>query len=253
MLLQFARFDHRFVLAGFVVFQLGQGHDTGEDHRIHRELVGPEVGVEEVHGEDERHRQQRLVAVDDRGHVDRPARHQVGEQLRKPQHQTGRADHGDPPEDGEVVELLPVGVAAVIRPRAESEEPLDGLDEFCQVATIEDDGIRSGDELEPGLSCGLLAAHDIRQVHDDDDNQRNRADPMQEPHAVESAEEPGSNLCPTHVRELQGHSRQRQHEEADHHHDVHRALQAAEPAVDLFAVPLPGQRLVCPPLIAAQQ
>jgi hypothetical protein len=44
---------------------------------LERELVGPEVVVEEVHGEQEHHRQEGFLAVEDRRHVEDPAR-QVG-------------------------------------------------------------------------------------------------------------------------------------------------------------------------------
>ena len=43
-------------------------------------------------------------------------RQKAGEEDREPEHQSGRADDGDAPEHGEVVELLPVGPAAVVRP-----------------------------------------------------------------------------------------------------------------------------------------
>ena len=82
------------------------------------------MGIEEVDGEDEPGCQQGLVAVDDRGDVDRPAREDQGEDLGEPQAQARAADDRHAPEDGEVVELLPVGPAAVLGSLAAAEEQI---------------------------------------------------------------------------------------------------------------------------------
>src|SRR3972149_4832810 len=56
-----------------------------EDHRVHRELLGTEVDVEEVDREDEGYRQERLVAVDEDGHVEDPAGQVAREEGREPE------------------------------------------------------------------------------------------------------------------------------------------------------------------------
>ena len=45
-------------------------HGASEHHHVERELLRPEVVVEEVHGEHEQSRQQRLLAVKDRGDIE---------------------------------------------------------------------------------------------------------------------------------------------------------------------------------------
>src|SRR3990172_25389 len=57
------------VLARLVVPELLDRHAPREDDGVHGELVGAEVRVEEVHGEDEARREQRPVPVDDGRHV----------------------------------------------------------------------------------------------------------------------------------------------------------------------------------------
>ena len=53
---------------------------AGEDHHVHRELLRPEVAVEEVDREDEADREQRLFAVDEQRDVEDPAGHEVREE-----------------------------------------------------------------------------------------------------------------------------------------------------------------------------
>src|SRR5271157_1446670 len=73
------------VLARAVELELFQRLAARKHHRIDGKSLRPEVGVEEVHGEDESHGQQRLVTVDDGGHVDQPAGEQPGEECREPE------------------------------------------------------------------------------------------------------------------------------------------------------------------------
>ena len=65
--------DEAVIPALALVEHLGLGDAAGEDHGVHRELLEPEVGVEEVDGEDEAGGQQGLVGVDDQRDVDDPA------------------------------------------------------------------------------------------------------------------------------------------------------------------------------------
>ncbi len=114
----------RSILQRPIFLEAMQRHAAGEDHRIHREAFRPQVRVEEVEQEDEARGEQGLVAVDDVGRVQRPARQEPGEEVREPQHQARDADHADAPEHREVVELLPVRPAVERRPRAEVQEVL---------------------------------------------------------------------------------------------------------------------------------
>ena len=74
VLLELPRRHQRLVLRRLVALELRHRHPPGEHDRVHRELLGPQVGVEEVHREDEAGGEQRLVAVDDGRDVDEPAR-----------------------------------------------------------------------------------------------------------------------------------------------------------------------------------
>ncbi len=111
-------------------------HRAREDHRIHRERFRPQVRVEEVEQEDEARGQQRLVAVDDVGRVERPARQELREEVREPQHQARDADHRDAPEHRQVVELLPVREPVELRTRAEVQEVLHVGDEVLHVGQL---------------------------------------------------------------------------------------------------------------------
>ena len=73
VLLELARRHERLVLRRLVPLELGHRHPPREHDRVHRELLRPEVGVEEVDGEDEAGGEERLVGVHDGGDVDEPA------------------------------------------------------------------------------------------------------------------------------------------------------------------------------------
>ena len=125
------------VVAFALVEQFGLGDASGEDHRVHREFLEPEMRVEEVDREDEAGRQQCLVGVNDQRDVDDPAGQEAREEFGEPHDQAGSADDGNAPEHGEVVKLLPVGPAVKLRPRSFAEEPLLVRDEIAPVLQVE--------------------------------------------------------------------------------------------------------------------
>src|SRR3546814_9153062 len=81
-----------------LMLQLVQRHGAGEHHPIQWELVRTEVVVEEVHGEQEHHREERFFAMEDRRDVEDPTRQIGGDGVRNPHHQTADTDDGDTPE-----------------------------------------------------------------------------------------------------------------------------------------------------------
>ena len=70
MLFQFTLFHKLPVFARPVELELLQRLPLGKHHRVDGKSLRPEVRVEEMHGEDESHGQQRFVTVDDGGHID---------------------------------------------------------------------------------------------------------------------------------------------------------------------------------------
>ena len=130
VILKLTGLDHLFILAGLVEFELFHGDPPTKYNGIHGELVGPEVGIEEVDRKYESNREQRLIAMDNRRHIEGPARNDVCERFREPQNQSCAADYGHTPGYREVVELLPIRVTAVIGAIAQSEEVTVALKEI---------------------------------------------------------------------------------------------------------------------------
>ena len=151
-----------------------QAHGAGEHHDLERELVGPEVVVEEVHREQEHDRQERLLAVEDGGDVEHPARQELARQGRQPHHQAADADDRDAPERRPVVELLPVGPAVEHRPRALADEPLEHGDDVFHVLPVRDQRVRA--EPAEGLAVAPDAQRDVAQVPEEDAGEDHRTD-----------------------------------------------------------------------------
>src|SRR5205814_8251545 len=97
--------------------------DSGENHHVHWEASRPQVGVDEMNGEDEEDGEQSFFAVDDEHRVERPPREEMRKERRKPHGITGETDDDHAPEDRPVVELLPIGIAFEGGLGAETKEP----------------------------------------------------------------------------------------------------------------------------------
>src|SRR5450759_3482904 len=97
-LLQLSFFFLLRVIPGPIEAIFIQRNQSGEDHPVHREPFGTEMGIEKVNRKNKSGGQQRLVAVNDRGHVDQPARKDQRGNLREPEHQTRQSDDRNAPE-----------------------------------------------------------------------------------------------------------------------------------------------------------
>ena len=241
MLFQTSFTDQLLVFAGPIFPELLQGHPAGEDNRIHGEPVGPEMRVEEVDREDEPGRQQRLVRVDDRGHVDEPPRQHIGEQLGEPKNEPTETDHADTPENGEIIELLPVGPTTVLRPVALVQEPLHRLDEFHAVPPVEHHPTRAENEFLPALAGLPATTVGIVDMPDEVEEGQAGTHAVQGPRGLETAQGIGQPLGPGQIGELQRHPGDRQGQEADDHCPVQHPLQAVEPTELFFTLGLVAQ------------
>src|SRR5512133_3664297 len=124
------------------------GDLTIEDNKVHGELLGTTMGIEEVDREDEAGSQQGFVRMYDGGHIERPAGQEQAEELREPEHQAGSADGEHTPEDGNKVEFLPVRPALEGRLRTLETEPSDHEVHILDVAQIETERIRTEQTLD---------------------------------------------------------------------------------------------------------
>src|ERR1019366_318544 len=102
--------------------------------------------------------------MDGGGHVDRPTGQEAREERGPPEQQSGSADDGHAPEDGKVVELLPVGPAAVVGTRALPHKPFEGAAKLLPVAAVEKHALRAGEEPAPRQPAGAALAAHVPQV-----------------------------------------------------------------------------------------
>src|SRR3989304_5779926 len=125
-----------------------------------------------------------------------PGRNHEGKRGGNPRQRAGRADHRDAPEYREVVELLPVGPAAVLRTRPDSEEPLDGPHEVGEVFPTEHHRLRPEQQgLPRGLFATLPADH-VDDVCDEDADHRHRRGPVDVASRLESPQQVGGHRRP---------------------------------------------------------
>ena len=157
-----------------------QRHPAGENHCIHRELVRAEMRIEEMHGEDKRGCQKGFIGMHNSGHIDNPARQKQREEFGEPEHQTGRSDHADAPEDSEIIELLPVCPAPVLGTRTGTDKPFDRTDKLPAVLAVKHHRLRPE---EHSLDTLFLPDHTLENVTEMDAEhaqQDHRTDPVDE-------------------------------------------------------------------------
>ena len=143
------------------MFKVFQRHIPREDNSIHGEGFRPEVGIKEVDGKDKSNRQQRFVTVNDLGNIDKPTREEAGKENREPEHQATESDYSNPPEDGYVVKLLPIGPSSIIGPGAPAKEPLNGGNKIPYILHVEPEGIFPKDEFYHGESFPSLLLQEL--------------------------------------------------------------------------------------------
>src|SRR5512132_417457 len=73
---------HEFLVFGrFILPQIFKGHTACKHDNIHGKFLGAEMRIEEMNREDKPYRQQRFIAVNNRGNVDHPPGKEPGEEL----------------------------------------------------------------------------------------------------------------------------------------------------------------------------
>ena len=193
---------------------------AGEHHDIRwRQFVGPEVIVEEMHGEQEHRGEEGFFAMHQRADVEHPARQVLRRDMREGQHQTTPADDVDTPEHRPVIELLIVGPAIEFRPRSQAEEPLEHADAVGEVLPVRNQRIRT----KPAESLAAQQfLHDIDEVDQEHDHKAGGGDAMDDGDHLRSAQQSGHRRCPYalriqrgHAGQHQGHDKQQQQQVAD--------------------------------------
>ena len=215
---------------------LGQfvlGDAAGEDHRVHRELLGPEVAVEEVNREDEADRQQPFLAVDQQRDVEPRPGQEPGEELREPQDQPGAADDAHAPEHRPVVELLPVGEVIETGPRPDPQEPAEVRNHLLHVARLRRH--RRGPPEDVELLLHEQPVHQPHHVQREGRDHQGREHAVDDARGVRAAEQRGQPSGPRRVAEQQREARERQPQEAEHQHAVQQAVVGVEPLVEDLA------------------
>src|ERR1039458_8586939 len=114
--------------------------------------------------------------MEDRGHVEYPARQELGGYRRGPEHHAAGDDEGDERYRRPVVELLPVGPAVEQRPRPRAEEPPEHRQQIPQILPARNQ--RVGPEPVEGLSIADDVAHEIEQLPKEYDREKHCERPM---------------------------------------------------------------------------
>ena len=252
--IQLARLHQPVIPAAAFVEHFLLRHPTREDDGIHREFLNAEMRVEEMDGEDEAGRQQRLVGMEDERDVDRPARQEAREEFREPHDQPGEADDGHAPEHGEVIKLLPIRPAVELRFRAFAEEPFVVVHQIMPVLQRGHHRVRTEQHTEEPLHLKLAvlriadlapalprAADDGTQVQREIQERDDGAKAVEHPRRFRSANEGEDELRPVGVVELQRHAGDNQREEAGDDEEMQEAfkrLEAREPFIALLRLDL---------------
>src|ERR1039457_7165821 len=153
-----------------------------------------------------------------------------GEDLREPKEQSRAADYCHPPEYSEVVELLPIRPAPVLRARSAAQEPFQRPAELLPVAPLEQHALRAGQEVPPALAAPPPLPHQVAQVQPEIGEGQHRAEPVDQPGGLEAPQQVRQHLRPGGIGELQNHPRQRQPQKTGDHQQVQVALEGLEAA-----------------------
>jgi hypothetical protein len=152
----------------------------------------------------------------------------IANPIGEPEDQTGRAHQGGAPQDGPVVELLPVGELIVFRERALAEEPEHLLPELLHVPRLRHHGGRSPEDAP--LPFHERAPEHVHHVIDHGPQQDRAHQPVHETGALEPAEQRRQQARPRCIAEQQRQSCRRQRQKGGHDDDVQRARRGIEAA-----------------------
>ncbi len=196
-----------------VGLELFQRHGAREHHNFNGELVRPEVVVEEMHGEQEHHREERFFTMEDGRDVEDPSRQEGAEETGQPHDQAAHPDDGDTPERCPVVELLPIGPAVELRTRSLPEEPLEHCEHVLAVLQVRNQRVGAEELESPEIAAD--AEQDVEQMPEEDTREDDGRDPVNQAGGARPAEDTHDRRCPGHVGIEQRHAREREDHQAD--------------------------------------
>ena len=184
------------------------------------------MGVDEVDGEDEEDGEQAFFAVDDEDGIERPAGQEVRKEGREPHGVSGEADDHHAPENGPVVEFLPVGVALELRLGTEAEEPAEVAEEVLHVFPVGDHG--GGSPEDSLFAFEKAARQDLTQVDEEGQSEDQGAEFVKEEDGAESADLPREADGPDGTAEAHHEAGGREHQKSGEQHRVEVALRERE-------------------------
>ncbi len=188
---------------------------TGKDIRFQGELVGHEMVVEEMDRKDEYGREECLLGMDHRSHIDHPAGKEIRKFLGKPEHEPGAANGGHPPEDGKEIKFLPVGPTVKLRHLTLSEKPLEHANDILKILKVREQGVGTEETLQrsPKLSLREQELQGKPQGVEKQAAEDKGGNPVKETGPVCSAPDVDEDLGPRGVVILDGESRHDQGKE----------------------------------------
>src|ERR1035437_5188841 len=225
--LELAVRDEAGIFGGTLVPDLVQGQDARENHRVHRELLGPELPVEEVNREDENGGEKRFLAVNEERHVEEIAGQEASPEPREPADEARTADDPHYPEHGPVVEFFPVGEAVELGPRAPAYEPADVPDELLEILGPRHHRARTPEDAVVAVAEDPL--QEAREVQAEREQHARGEDAMKEARRLEASHDAREPRGPRALGEEEREPREGEPEEARHEEDVERAVVPVEP------------------------
>lgn len=216
-----------------LVLELFEREGAGEHDHFKWELVGAEMVVEEMHGEQEHHRQESFFSVEDRRHIEHPAWQESTKHVRQPHDQTTHTDDGDPPERSPIVKFFPIGPAVKFWPWAFAKEPLEHGQHVFAVLQVWNHRV-GAKELEVFPVTGN-APDQIEQVPEEHTGKDHRIHPVDGSRDVGATQGGHEPVGPWRIRVKQRYASEREDHQAQGKGQVSRAPDRAK-AAHVFAL-----------------
>src|SRR3989338_8072526 len=186
---------------------------------------------------DKAHGQKGLFAVDDHCQIDDRPRQKPGEKFRKPQNQPREANHRDAPENGEVIELFPIGPSADFRAVSQIQEPFYIFEKIDCVLPAGDDG-SFADKFRQSLFSKDLFDQIIEMIGHITAGD-NGKEPVEVSGHLYAAEKGADRFGPQGGMVFKGDAGGRQSQKADDDEDVGQPLMAVKADDPSFFAPFP--------------